>query len=36
MALSYLLILFRADKGCEPSDLMRSEHPRSTRTRSFK
>jgi hypothetical protein len=36
VALSYLLIPFRADKGCEPSDLMRSERPRSTRTRSLK
>jgi hypothetical protein len=36
VALSYLLIPFRVDKGCEPSDLMRSERPRSTRTRSLK
>jgi hypothetical protein len=36
VAVSDRRVPVRADRGCEPSDLMRSERPRSTRTRSLK
>jgi hypothetical protein len=36
VAQSYSLIPFRADKDCDPSDLMRSERLRFTRTHSLK